>query len=116
MKKLTVISSFILLCILLPKLTSANGYEITFDAQEIYDQKIIDKMFETQDIPGLSDANLKGLKKIIIIDQLGNKIREEYVKESFGFCSNSTLLPLIYKCSFITEINGACYFLLNQYK
>ncbi len=114
MKKLTAISTFILICLLLPKITTAKGYEITFDAQEIYDQNIIDKMFDKQKIPNLSDVNLKGLEKIVIVDQLGNKIREEHVNTSTGFCTSSTLVPLIYRCSFIAELNGAFYYLLHQ--
>ena len=116
MKKTTTILTFVILCILTPKLTSANGYEITFDAQDIYDVQIIENMFELDESIQMTAFNMSGKKKIMIIDCFGNMIRQEHVDKSNGICNSATLIPLIYKCEFITEINGSCYYLLNKNK
>jgi hypothetical protein len=52
-------------------------------------------------------------RRVVIIDELGNKIREERIAEDQPFC-NSTLAPMIYRCSFVAETYGVCYYLLRK--
>ena len=97
-----------------PEFASAKEYEVAFDIESIYDLQIIDNLFDSNEsfVPAINKLN--GTKKIIIVDQNGNTIREERILESDGFCQSSTLVPLIYKCALITEIDQDCYFLLIQ--
>jgi hypothetical protein len=96
------------------KHASAKEYEVAFDMEDLYNPQVIETLFRSDESPVPAINNLKGTKKIVIVDHYGNTIREERILESEGICQSSTLVPLIYKCALITEIDQVCYFLLNQ--
>jgi hypothetical protein len=114
MKTIAGISLLLIFCTFSPKLTSAKEYEVSFHIEDIYDYELIDHLFDTDENLLIAPNKRTGTKLIVIVDQNGNKIREERIRESEGFCTTGTLLPLIYKCALITEIDGVCYFLLNK--
>jgi hypothetical protein len=56
------------------------------------------------------------LRRILIVDAQGNRIREDKLAAGEDFCASSTLVPMIYRCEYLTTIGNTCYYLLPAQK
>lgn len=56
------------------------------------------------------------MRRILIVDAQGNRIREDRLAAGEDFCASTTLVPMIYRCEYLTTIGNTCYFLLPAQK
>jgi hypothetical protein len=75
-------------------------------------QELIAGLAEKIQAPMAQVFNTK--RQVRIIDEKGNTIREGCMDETEGFCPTSTLVPIIYRSVYLTDIHGISYYMLNK--
>jgi hypothetical protein len=84
------------------------------EQMSIQEEKVLVELME-QVLAGphaAETAQIPALRRILIVDAQGNRIREDKLAAGEDFCASSTLVPMIYRCEYLTTIGNTCYFLL----
>lgn len=101
------------LCLSLAGVVSAAEKGVANPAEQTDVYELTEQLLETRGATYFAGFPVDSTTRVVILDAHGNKIREERLQPDQSFCG-STLTPMIYRCSFIAEVYGVCYYLLGK--